>query len=84
MGDQGDQVCEPRLTLQPRGQYFYIRAGARLKICRVRTARAREAAVPEDPLFGTRLFVCTVRYIWVVQYGLSTGQKTLFSRRNIV
>ena len=25
-----------------------------------------------------------VRYIWVVQYGLSTGQKTFFGRRNIV
>ena len=25
-----------------------------------------------------------VRFIWVVQYSLSTGQKTFFSRRNIV
>ena len=33
---------------------------------RVRTVRAREAAVPEDPLFGTRLFVCAKN--WVLRH----------------
>ena len=56
---RGDQVCEPRLTLQPGGQHFYIRAGTRLKIrLQGPYSAAREADVPEDPLFGTRLFVC--------------------------
>ena len=32
-------------------------------VCRVRTVRAREAAVPEDPLFGTHVSLC-VPTIW--------------------
>ena len=57
-GIRWDQVCEPRLTLQLRGGYFYIRASICLKShlhgpCS--TVSAREAAVPEKPIFGTHL-----------------------------
>ena len=71
MGDQGGQVCDPRLTLQPGGQHFYIRAGTRLKI-RLQSpyiACKREAAVPEEPLFGTCLFVCAKD--WVLRHSRS-------------
>ena len=52
-GSGGIRSASPRLTLQLRGGSFYIRAGTvhvlRLGL-RVRTGRAREAVVPEDPL----------------------------------
>ena len=40
--------------------------------CKVCTARAREAAVPEDPLFGIRLFVCAKN--WVLRYNRSLNE----------
>ena len=40
-------------------------------VCRVRTVRAREAAVPEDLLFGTLLFVCAKN--WVVRHSRSVN-----------
>ena len=36
---------------------------------RVCTVQEREAAVPEDPLFGTRLFVCAKK--WVLRHSRS-------------
>ena len=52
------------LTLQPGTEDVYVRASTRLKTQpQGPYGRAREAAVPEDPLFGTRLFVCAKNWI---------------------
>ena len=61
------------LTLQLRGGHFYMDAGTHLKTrSQGSRARAMEAAAHENPIFGTRLFVCVEN--WVLRYSRSLNE----------